>query len=140
MPQKYVITDQKAVHFVTFTVHQFVDVFTRELYINILLDSIKHCQQAKGLNVYAWVIMTNHTHFIIDSTNIPLSDIIRDMKKFTAKKIMNAIENNDQESQKRWLLWLLKKEENIWFFTPLLAYPCARHSQALPTTFRSNKF
>jgi putative transposase len=116
MPQKYVIADQKAVHFVTFTVHQFVDVFTRELYINILLDSIKHCQQAKGLNVYAWVIMTNHAHFIFDSNNVPLSDIIRDMKKFTAKKIMNAIENNDQESRKRWLLWLLKKEENIWFW------------------------
>jgi putative transposase len=79
MPQKYVIADQKAVHFVTFTVHQFVDVFTRELYINILLASIKHCQQAKGLNAYAWVIMTNHAHFIFDSNIVPLSDIIRDM-------------------------------------------------------------
>jgi putative transposase len=116
MAHKYIISDQKAVHFVTFTVHQFVDVFTRELYINILLDSIKHCQKTKGLRVYGWVIMSNHAHFIFDSIDLPLSDIIRDMKKFTSKKIVEAIENNDLESRKRWLLWLLKKDGNIWFW------------------------
>ena len=116
MALKYTITDQKAVHFLTFTVYQFVDVFTRQLYIDILLDSIKHCQKAKGLRVYGWVIMTNHSHFIFDSTGENLSDIIRDMKKFTSKKIFSEIENNNQESRKRWLLWLLKKEDNIWFW------------------------
>jgi putative transposase len=116
MAHKYIISDQKSVHFVTFTVHQFVDVFTRELYINILLDSIKHCQKTKGLRVYGWVIMSNHAHFIFDSIDLPLSDIIRDMKKFTSKKIVEAIENNDLESRKRWLLWLLKKDGNIWFW------------------------
>jgi REP element-mobilizing transposase RayT len=29
---------------------------------------------------------------------------------------MEAIQGNEQESRKRWLLWLLKKEDHIWFW------------------------
>ena len=42
--------------------------------------------------------------------------ILRDLKKFTAKKIIEAIENNESESRKKWLLWLLKKDGKIWFW------------------------
>jgi REP element-mobilizing transposase RayT len=70
----------------------------------------------KGLQVYGWVIMTNHIHMIISSDNGKLSDIIRDIKKFTAAKIIQAIENNKNESRKKWLLWLLKKNEKIVFW------------------------
>jgi putative transposase len=66
--------------------------------------------------VYAWVIMTNHCHLIISSSNFSLSDIIRDFKKFTAKKILKAIEDNPSESRKKWLLWLLKKDGHGWFW------------------------
>jgi REP element-mobilizing transposase RayT len=41
---------------------------------------------------------------------------MRDFKKHTAKKIVKAIEDNDLESRKRWLLWLLKKDDHIWFW------------------------
>lgn len=37
-------------------------------------------------------------------------------KKHTAKKIFEAIDNNEKESRKRWLLWLLRKDEHIWFW------------------------
>jgi putative transposase len=59
----YAVRDQGAVHFVTFTVHQWVDVFTRSQYIDIFLDNLKYCQRNKGLEVYAWVVMSNHCHF-----------------------------------------------------------------------------
>jgi len=116
MPQTYRIHDQYGQYFVTFRVHQWVDVFTRPEYVTIILDSLRHCQRHKGLEVYAWVIMTNHMHLIVGSTGDSLSDIIRDFKKFTATKIMEAIEANPKESRKTWLLWLLKKEERIWFW------------------------
>ncbi len=112
----YSVKDQTAVYFVTFTVHQWVDVFTRQVYVDILLNSIRYCQQHKGLQVYAWVVMTNHCHLIISSTRVPLSNIIRDLKKFAAKKIMEAIEKNEVESRKNWLLWLLKKDGYTWFW------------------------
>ena len=60
--------------------------------------------------------MSNHCHFILGSEKVPLSDIIRDLKKFTAKSIIKAIESNPHESRKRWLLWLLKKDGHIWFW------------------------
>ena len=116
MAFSYSIKDQHALHFVTFTIHQWVDVFTRNEYSDILIESISYCQKAKGLKVYAWVIMSNHCHFILGSEKVPLSDIIRDLKKFTAKSIIKAIESNPHESRKRWLLWLLKKDGHIWFW------------------------
>ncbi|ERM80436.1 hypothetical protein P872_21900 [Rhodonellum psychrophilum GCM71 = DSM 17998] len=116
MGHSYTVKDQTAIHFVTFTVHQWVDVFTRQQYVDILLDSIRHCQEHKGLQVYAWVVMSNHCHLIISSIKVPLSDIIRDLKKFTAKKIMVAIQENEKESRKSWLLWLLTKEGQFWFW------------------------
>ncbi|MDQ3395658.1 MAG: transposase [Bacteroidota bacterium] len=86
MGQTYKVYDQEAVHFVTFTVHQWVDVFTRRTYVDIILDNLKYCQENKGLEIYAWVIMSNHCHLIIRSNGFKLSDVIRDFKKHTAKK------------------------------------------------------
>lgn len=116
MSLTYKIYDQQGVYFVTCTVHQWVDVFTRNEYKDIVIDSLKYCQKEKGLKIYAWVIMTNHIHLIIGTSKENLSDILRDFKKFTSKKVFTAIENNPAESRKRWLLWLLKKENDIVFW------------------------
>ena len=58
------------------------------------------------------VAQTNHIHLIVQSDKVPLNDIIRDFKKFTATAITKAIANNPKKSRERWLLWLLKKEDN----------------------------
>lgn len=60
--------------------------------------------------------MTNHIHMIISSGGENLSNIIRDLKKYTASRIIEAIRNNIKESRKNWLLWLFKKENKIWFW------------------------
>lgn len=89
---------------------------TRKEYVDILLDSLRFCQKNKGLNIYAWVIMTNHVHLIISGKDGKLSDIIRDFKKYTSSQIVKAIDENSRESRKRWMLWLLKKEDRVWFW------------------------
>ncbi len=116
MAHAYHVYDQEGVYFVTFTVHQWVDVFSRSTYVGILLDNLRYSQAKKGLKIYAWVVMTNHCHLIVSAEGFKLSDVIRDFKKHTAKKIVEAIEANPTESRKRWLLWLLKKEDHIWFW------------------------
>jgi putative transposase len=116
MASSYSIHDQHAAHFVTFTVHQWVDVFTRKLYVEIILDSLRFCQTNKELDIYAWVIMSNHLHLILQNKNGYLSDTIRDFKKYTSTQIVRAIAENRTESRKRWLLWLLKKEDGICFW------------------------
>lgn len=116
MALTYRIYNQQGTYFVTFTVNQWVDVFTRKEYIDILLDSLRYCQKNKGLEIFNWVIMSNHIHLIISSNKDGLSDIIRDFKKYTSRQIVEAIKSNPYESRKNWLLWLLRDEENILFW------------------------
>ncbi|QCK15556.1 REP-associated tyrosine transposase [Mangrovivirga cuniculi] len=113
---EYRIKDQFAVHFITITVNQWVDVFTRNCYSDILIESLKYCQKNKGLKIYSWVIMTNHLHLVVSSDKGDLSGILRDFKKYTSSKIIQAIEDNDKESRKKWLLWLLKDgdKNKLW--------------------------
>ena len=63
----YQVDDQEGIYFVTSTVHQWADVFTRKLYVDIILDSLRYCQENKGLEIYAWVVMSNHIHLIVRS-------------------------------------------------------------------------
>ena len=116
MAHTYRVNDQEGLYFVTFTVHQWVDVFTRTVYVDLLLESLRYCQKHKRLKIYAWVIMSNHCHLIIRTDGFKLSDVIRDFKKHTSKKIFEAIRNNEKESRKGWLLWLLKKDNHVWFW------------------------
>lgn len=80
----YKIRNQNAIHFITFAVVEWVDVFTRKDYKGILINSLIHCQKEKGLDVHAWVIMSNHVHFILSAKEgFKLSNILCDFKKFT---------------------------------------------------------
>jgi len=104
----YKITDQNAMHFLTFTVVDWVDAFTKKDYRLELVDSMNYCIKEKGLIVYGWVIMSNHMHAIWQAKEgYLLSDIIRDFKKFTAKRIISMIKEG-KESRK---VWMLKKFE-----------------------------
>ena len=106
----YKIRNQAAIHFITFAVVSWIDVFTRKDYRDILLDSIRFCQREKGLVVYSWCIMSNHVHLIVSARNNNLSDVLRDFKKFTSKKSITAIEANTKESRREWMLDIFRKE------------------------------
>jgi len=102
------IINQHSLHFLTFTVVGWIDVFTRKQYRDILIESLKFCQNEKGLRINAFVIMSNHMHLIAHSHETNLSDIIRDFKKYTSSQIIKAIINNPKESRAEWMLKLFK--------------------------------
>ena len=100
----YTIRDQNATHFLTFTVCGWIDLFTRRVYKDILVDSFRYCQKEKGLILNAFVIMSNHLHLIARAKQgCILSDIIRDFKKFTHRQMIKIIES-DIESRRLWML------------------------------------
>jgi putative transposase len=103
MSEKYK-THSAGLYFVSFSVVGWMDVFTRRPYQEILIDSIAYCQQHKNLQLYCYCIMPSHVHFIAYSENGELSNILRDLKAFTAKALIKAIEENPQESRKEWML------------------------------------
>ena len=88
---------------------ELVDIFTRKEYAHIVIESLRYCIQHKGLKLYAWCIMSNHVHLIVSAEQGNSSDVLRDLKKFTSKAIIDAIQNNKEESRKNWMLWILKK-------------------------------
>jgi putative transposase len=110
MSSNYKFHDQERPYFVTFSVVRWIDVFTRRAYKDILVNSLNYCIQHKGLELYAWVIMSNHVHLIIGTSNKPMQDILRDIKRHTSKAITKEISKNMQESRREWLLWFFERE------------------------------
>ena len=99
------ISLNRELYFTTSTVIDWMDVFTRPKYKRIVVESLEYCQQKKSLDIYAWVLMTNHLHMIIGIRDGgPVGDFLRDFKKYTSKNIVKAIEENQQESRKEWII------------------------------------
>lgn len=109
MSEKYKVHDQDRPYFITFAVEGWVDVFTRQKYKDIILESLRFCQKEKGLIIYGWCLMTNHIHLIVGRRGEQkIEAIIRDFKKYTSVHICRSIEANAVESRKFWMLNIFK--------------------------------
>jgi len=94
------------------TVVEWIDLFTRKELKMCFIDSLDYCQKHKGLMIFAYCLMPSHCHMICmadESAN--LSAILRDLKKYTSKKIITTIKAFP-ESRRSWLLNLLSKAGN----------------------------
>ncbi|TPV35723.1 transposase [Paucihalobacter ruber] len=105
MSEKYKVIDSSIPTFITITVVDWVDLFIRPVYCNILDESLNYCIKEKGLVVHAYVYMTSHIHLIVTSTGDELQNIIRDFKKYTSKRLVKAIHERPESRR----VWLLKK-------------------------------
>ena len=103
----YKIRNQGATYFLTFTVEGWIDLFSRKVYRDIILDSFMFCRKNKGLQIHAFVIMSNHIHVIWTAKNNNLSDIIRDFKTHTSNTFIKVMEDV-LESRRGWLLHMFK--------------------------------
>ena len=105
MSRNYKFCNPGGVYFVSFAVVEWIDVFTRNEYKDIVLDSLRYCQQEKGMEIYAWCVMSNHIHLLFRSIKEEKPELILgSFKRFTSKAIVAAIKENPQESRKEWLL------------------------------------
>jgi REP element-mobilizing transposase RayT len=123
MSTGYQIREQAAMYFVTNTIVDWVDVFTRQRYRDIVIDSLNFCISQKCLEVHGYVIMSNNLHMLLRSSSANLSDTIRDFKRFTARNIIDTIRNAPDESRREWMLhrfgWhgrnnILNTENQFW--------------------------
>jgi len=103
MSERYKVRDSASPTFITITIVDWVDLFTRPVYCRILDNSLAYCIANKGLIVHTYVYMTNHIHLIVSSEKEELQSIVRDFKKYTSKLIIKAIIENP-ESRREWLL------------------------------------
>ena len=103
MKEGYTIKEQDKAHFVTATIVDWIDVFSRKTYRDCIIDCFDYCIKNKGMILYGYVIMSNHVHMIIQSNDGKLSDLLRDFKKFTDKIILDKIQT-EPESRREWML------------------------------------
>jgi REP element-mobilizing transposase RayT len=107
---RYYIRDQNALYFITPTIVNWLDVFIRQEYKYVIVDSLNYCVDKKGLNIYAWCLMTSHLHLVASARDgFRMSDILRDFKKFTANKIIDLIKEIP-ESRRAFLLNQFEEE------------------------------
>ncbi len=122
---------EDAPYFITLTTVGWIDLFTRQRYCHELIKNLQFCQRERGLEIYAYVIMSNHIHLIIrrQAQHGLLSDLLRDFKSATAKKLIKLIQEDQQESRKDWLLYLFtyyaksQKQNSDFMFWQKTSHP-----------------
>lgn len=109
MSRKYKFKNAEGLYFISFATVYWIDVFVRDQYCWELMRSIDYCRKNKGMEIYAWCIMPSHVHLIFRAKENNPSDLVRDLKTFSSKKIQRLIEENPQESRKEWITWMMER-------------------------------
>jgi putative transposase len=95
MSRKYKFYNKLGLYFVSFAVVNWIAIFTRQLYFNILSESIDCCRAERGMELYCYYIMPNHVHLVFRSIKDQPMELLRDLKKYTSKRIIASITTNN---------------------------------------------
>lgn len=103
-----------ASYFCTLTVVGWADVFTRRRCAEVVLESLAFCQANKGLELFAYCLMpvryvSDHLHMIARVQEGRLSDVLRDLKSYTAKRILDLVITEPGESRREWMIRLFQE-------------------------------
>lgn len=109
MSRKYKFLNKEGLYFVSFATVNWVDVFVRMDYCEIVMESLKFCRESLGMEIYCWCIMPSHIHLIFRAKENNPAMILGRFKAHTSKTLVSAIRSNIQESRKDWLLWMFKR-------------------------------
>ncbi len=109
MSRKYKFHNPNGIYFISFSTVYWLDVFVREQYFDAMVESLAYCRENKGLELFAYCILTSHIHLIFRDKNGDPGKLIKELKTFTSKRIQKLILDNPQESRKEWLLWMMER-------------------------------
>jgi len=109
MSRKYKFINVEGLYFVSFATVNWVDVFVRPVYNEIIIESLNYCRNNLGMELYCWCIMPSHIHLIFRAKDNNPEIILGRFKEYTAKQLIKAISENIQESRKEWLLWMFER-------------------------------
>jgi REP element-mobilizing transposase RayT len=88
--ERYRIVEDVGLYFVTFSVVDWLPVFTHETACKVITDSMNFCIQQKCLRINAYVIMPTHLHailFDVEFDSNRLKHTLDDLRKFTGRQL-----------------------------------------------------
>src|ERR1041385_3394809 len=98
------IYENTAGYFITFNVVDWVDLFIRPVYKQVVVHTLNHFIEHRGLSVYAWCLMTNHLHVLAQAKgSFSMGEIESEFKSFTTQKIFEAL-NVEPDIRREWML------------------------------------
>ena len=87
--------EETSFYYSTSTIIAWLPVFHSEPYFQIIIISLQYCQLHKGLFLIGYVIMPTHLHLIpSNESDTTLSDIMRDFRTYTSRKIREQLESD----------------------------------------------
>ncbi|TVR02145.1 MAG: transposase [Desulfovibrionales bacterium] len=92
---RYVIQEPDKPHFLTCTVVEWLPVFTRPDAVQIILDSWTYQRLHDGLQIYGYVILENHLHFVAQAPR--LDKCLGSFKSYTAARLIELLETSKAE-------------------------------------------
>ena len=94
MPSRRVITElNSGTYYLTLTIQRWYYLFDRHNRWQILAESLRYCQEHKGLELNGYVFMLNHIHLIVTSPD--MAGFLRDFKRFTSVKFKSNLETTE---------------------------------------------
>jgi REP element-mobilizing transposase RayT len=100
---RYKIFEVDHPHFLTCTIVGWLPVFTRNETVQIIFDSWLYLQEQRGISIYGYVILENHLHMIAGGPD--LAEAIGDFKSFTARRIIDFLEEHRASTILEQLKW-----------------------------------
>lgn len=104
------------IYFSTISINKKVSVFVDyEDTIHFVLDSFRYLVNNKLVDIYSFVIMSDHVHllWLIEYQHF-IDDIVTKFKKFTGKRITDYLKANDPEYLNYFLSSRSDREYKIW--------------------------
>lgn len=95
---RYKFHEEHFPYFVTSSVLEELPLFTKHQVAQIILDQLVFLQRECGVTLYAFVIMVNHFHAVVEGED--LSKKLQLAKSYTARQILEMLESNGHT---RWL-------------------------------------
>jgi hypothetical protein len=103
MRTRYRIHEPIYPYFLTCTAVGWLPVFARPECAQILLDSWQLLQRSGRLTLHGYVILENHAHFV--AAGDQLSDAVGDFKSFTARKVIDFLQQRGEQTLLKQLAW-----------------------------------
>jgi REP-associated tyrosine transposase len=98
------ILEQPGCCYLTLNVVDWIDIFIKPVYKQVIVESLNYFIDKKDFTIYAWCLMTNHLHLLVKAEQgFGLSQTINDLKKFTTRLILEDIDV-EPESRREWML------------------------------------